>query len=35
MTTSSAELINNLALPKDGIEEAMFCRVEVILMLLW
>jgi len=31
MTTSSAELMSNLALPKDGKAEAMFCKVEVIL----
>jgi hypothetical protein len=31
MTTSSAELINNLALPKEGSAEVMLWRVEVIL----
>ena len=28
MTTSSAELVNNLALPKDGMAEVILCSVE-------
>lgn len=32
ITTSSAELINNLALPKEGIDEVILCSVEDILI---
>jgi hypothetical protein len=34
ITTSSAELINSLALPKEGIDEAMLCNVEDMVIVL-
>jgi hypothetical protein len=34
ITTSSAELINNLALPNEGIADAIFWIVEVIIVLV-
>lgn len=33
MTTSSAELINSLALPNEGMAEVMLCRVEDMVLI--
>ena len=32
MTTSSAELMRSLALPKEGMDEVMFCMVEDMVL---